>query len=137
MSGMHRYLVSLGTNMEPREERLRQALAWMEETAESCFFSTPYATAPLHASADNERNHYLNAVAVADTMLAPDEFNRLIKEYEASTGREHGPEAEGRVTIDIDIVADGDRIIRPKDFERYYFRQGYEELVSLGLTNFC
>lgn len=124
------YILSIGTNEEPREERLQSALTWLSEMSDECYCSTPYVTAPIGADAGNERKHYLNAVAVIHSDLGETELDARFKEYEISAGRTPKKRADRIVPIDIDIVIADDKIVRPKDFSRYYFRQGYEELRS-------
>lgn len=127
----HRYILSLGTNMEPREERLRQAMCMLSEIDGNCVLSTPYATASIGKDAGNERKHYRNAVAVVETEMDSVALGEMLKEYERRCGRTAAMKAEGIVPIDIDIVMADDAIVRQKDFNRYYFRQGYEELQSI------
>lgn len=129
-----RYILSIGTNTEPREERLRDALQWLVSLGES-YCSTPYATAPIGRDAGNERKHYQNAVVILDYSGSESELDPLLKAYEAGAGRTPEARLRGEVPIDIDIVIAGDKIVRPKDFSRYFFRQGYEELISLGLIH--
>ncbi len=130
-----RYILSIGTNQAPREERLRDAVAWLSGAAEMCYVSTPYVTAPIGRDAGIESKHYLNAVAVVEMEEGYDagRLNEMLKAYEAGAGRNEEARKENRVPIDIDIVVTGDKVVREKDFGRYFFRQGYEELVSLGV----
>lgn len=130
-----KFILSIGTNQNPREENLRRAVSWLSQIGESCYVSTPYRTAPIGKDEGDECKHYLNAVAVMDmdegyTLTTLD---RMLKAYEAGAGRTAEARAEGRVPVDIDIVICDGSIVRPKDFDRYYFRQGYEELLSAGV----
>ncbi|MDE5774388.1 MAG: 2-amino-4-hydroxy-6-hydroxymethyldihydropteridine diphosphokinase [Muribaculaceae bacterium] len=129
------YILSLGSNQPPREERLRQAIAWLSELSDNCFCSTPYSTAPIGRDEGNECKHYLNAVVVVELgdRYDVERLQQLFKAYEAGAGRTDQARAEGKVPIDIDVVIAGKETVRPKDFDRYYFRQGYEELLSNGL----
>lgn len=129
-----KYILSLGTNVEPREERLQNALNWLSEIGESSYCSTPYATAPIGRDAGNERRHYRNAVVILEYDGDVATLDSLLKAYEAGAGRTPEAREQGLVPIDIDIVIADGEVIRDKDFSRYYFRQGYEELVSLGLV---
>ncbi|MDE6295020.1 MAG: 2-amino-4-hydroxy-6-hydroxymethyldihydropteridine diphosphokinase [Muribaculaceae bacterium] len=131
-----RYILSIGTNQNPREEHLRRAVSWLSLISETCFVSTPYTTAPIGKDEGNECKHYLNAVAVIemDDDYTLTTVDRILKAYEAGAGRTAEARAEGRVPIDIDVVIYGDEVVRPKDFDRYFFKQGYEELVSTGVV---
>lgn len=129
-----RYILSLGTNVEPREDRLKRAVDWLSSLFDLCFCSTPYETAPIGSHAGNERLHYLNAVAVIESDISRDILDTMLKNYEVAAGRTNEARQSGLVAIDIDIVIAGSEIVRQKDYGRYYFRQGYEELLSMGLS---
>lgn len=132
-----RFILSIGTNQPPREERLRNAVAWLSGVSEMCYVSTPYITAPIGRDAGIESKHYLNAVAVVEMEDYYDSgrLDEMLKAYEAGAGRTDEARRENRVPIDIDIVVCADRVMRAKDFSRYFFRQGYEELISLGVID--
>ena len=54
----------------------------------------------------------------------------MLKACEVMEGRTSDARAAGRVPLDIDVVIADGRVLRPDDFKRYFFRQGYEELMS-------
>lgn len=129
---MTRYFLSIGTNLAPREERMRCALDRLSELEGTFFCSTPYATSPIGKDSGDERKHYLNVVGVLDSDIRHEELNALLKRIETDCGRNDASRLRDEVPIDIDIVIAGGEICRPKDFACYFFRQGYEELLSLG-----
>ena len=124
----HRYYLSVGCNLEPREFRIEEAVGFLSSLPGSMICSTPYATAPIGHDAGNERRHYPNAVAFLETELSAFDLDTCLKNYEKECGRTQAARLHHDVPIDIDIVIADDNVVRPKDFERYYFRQGYEEL---------
>ncbi|MBD5176374.1 MAG: 2-amino-4-hydroxy-6-hydroxymethyldihydropteridine diphosphokinase [Muribaculaceae bacterium] len=122
-----RYVIGLGSNCEPRETHLINALNSLATLADSIYSSTHYESPALGASG---KPHYLNAVAEIESSLPIYLLNARLKEIETAEGRDEEARAEGRVPLDADIVIAGDEIIRPKDFKQFFFRRGYEELRS-------
>ncbi|MDE7145874.1 MAG: hypothetical protein K2O30_06970 [Duncaniella sp.] len=55
-----------------------------------------------------------------------------MKSWESDHGPTQGATFEGIIPIDLDLVIWDSRIMRPKDFERHYFNQGYRELLAKG-----
>ncbi|MDE6273304.1 MAG: 2-amino-4-hydroxy-6-hydroxymethyldihydropteridine diphosphokinase [Muribaculaceae bacterium] len=121
-----RYVIGLGSNCEPRELHLINALNRLAALADSIYSSTHYESPALGGG----KSHYLNAVAEIESSLTPDQLNAWLKRMELDEGRDDDARAEGRVPIDADIVIADDRILRPKDYSQYFFRRGFEELRS-------
>ncbi len=119
-----RYLIGLGSNCEPRETHLINSLNYLAEISDSIYSSTHYESPALGGG----KAHYLNAVAEIECQLSIEELNMRLKEMEIAEGRDSTARAEGRVPIDADIVMQENMVIRPKDFNQYFFRRGYEEL---------
>ncbi len=104
-------VLALGSNLGDRESILRDALddlrarPGIELGRVSALVETPALT--LHG-VDETAPAYLNAVALARTTLSPDDLLDALHDVERGHGRERG-ERWGDRTLDIDIVAYGDR----------------------------
>lgn len=126
------YFLGLGSNDGDRELHLQNALNFLSEISENLYFSTHYASPALKSKKDTDplKPHYLNSVAMLEFAGKEDELNALLKKCEIQEGRDEQARREGRVPLDMDIVIAGDRIVRPKDYKMFFFRRGYEELLS-------
>ena len=118
------YYLGLGSNDGDRELHLQNGLNYLAEICDNVYTSTHYASPALHQG----DVHYLNSVAVVEFAGDKSELDILLKKCERLEGRDEAARAEGRVPLDMDIVIANGEIIRPKDFARYFFRRGYEEL---------
>ena len=67
-------------------------------------------TDPIGAPAAYRSQKYLNQVLVAETTLSADALSSLIHRIEADAGRKRGPIRNMPRTLDIDLIAFGDRI---------------------------
>ncbi len=117
-------VLSLGSNCGDRHRNVEQGLEWASRHLNNFRTSSLYSSAPLGGSGQN----YVNAVAIGDTGLTVKELNLSAKEKESEAGRDDKARAEGRVPLDIDIVAADGEILRPRDFACDFFRRGWEEL---------
>lgn len=70
---------------------------------------------------------YLNSVAELRDNSSPETLTLRLKELEKKAGRRPKEETK-EVALDLDLVVCDDRILRPKDFGKDYFRIGYLEL---------
>lgn len=121
-----RYVIGLGSNDGDREHHLQNALNFLSDRFTSIYSSTQYESPALGGG----KEHYLNAVAEIDCDLDVEELNAMLKIIEIDEGRDDSARAEGRVPLDADIVIAENEILRPKDFSQFFFRRGYEELLS-------
>lgn len=71
---------------------------------------------------------YSNAVTIAYTHMSQPEIIKALKSYECHNGRTKSSKASGRVTIDIDLIAYDDSILRPKELNRNYFTIGWNQI---------
>lgn len=105
---MPRACISLGANLGDRDRNLRAALARLAAHPQLRLVaqSSLHETVPLGPP----QPRYLNAAAVVETNLSPDELLRLLQDTEAKMGRRPtvrwGPRA-----IDLDLLLYDDRII--------------------------
>ncbi len=106
-------VIALGSNLGDREAIFAAALREIAETpgieleAISSFHETP-ALRPW--GIDPSAPAYLNAVALVSTTLGPDELLDRLNEVERAHGRVRD-ERWGDRTLDLDIVAMGDRTV--------------------------
>ena len=127
---MARYILGLGSNDGDRETHLRHALNFLAEICDSAWCSTDYESPALSGGKISHKPHYLNSVAVVDFEGTTETLKAMLKACEVMEGRTSKAREEGRVPLDIDIVIAEGRILRPKDFHQFFFRRGYEELLS-------
>ena len=103
--GGKRVIVSLGSNLEPREEFLSRAIEALGRLPKTRFVraSSVIETEPVDVPDEFAAMKFLNQVAVFETSLDPLEFSRQMHEIETALGRvrtvRNGPR-----TIDIDLI---------------------------------
>ena len=95
----HRAYLSLGSNIDP-EMNLALAFSALRGRFENVRFSPVYRT----ASVGFDGADFLNAAAVLDTRLSPQELDAWLHAFEDANGRDRsGPRFSDR-NIDIDLV---------------------------------
>ncbi len=98
-------LLSLGSNLEPRIERIRDAIdAIGREVLEDVVVSSMYETEPVGYT---DQPAFINAAAVGKTTLSAEEVHRRVKDLEQRLGRQHRQRWRER-EIDIDVILCGD-----------------------------
>ena len=100
---MTRAAIGLGSNLGDRARHIANAAAALAETGSLVRVSSLYETAPIGGP---DQGPYLNAVAVVDTELAPDELLARCLDIESAQGRERR-ERWGPRTLDLDILLYG------------------------------
>ena len=101
----NRVLVSLGSNIEPREDYLNRAIAALSSLPETRFVkaSSVIETEPVDVPSEFAALKFLNQVAIFETNLDPFDFSARMHAVEDSLGRvrtvRNGPR-----TIDIDLI---------------------------------
>jgi pantoate--beta-alanine ligase len=106
-----RVLLGLGSNLEPREGRIRAALDLLQEQG---------AVRVLRTSALREtdpvggppQGKYLNGAALVETDLPPRDLLALLKSVEARIGRREGEVRWGPREVDLDILLYGDLVVQ-------------------------
>ena len=104
-SAVRRAVVSLGSNVEPRADYLRQALAALAAFPSTRLVRTSSVieTEPVGVPDEFADLKFLNQVAVFESALDPFDFSRRMHAVEDALGRvrtvRNGPR-----TIDIDLV---------------------------------
>ena len=105
MSGLHRAIVSLGSNLEPRADYLRRALEALAALPETRLVksSSVIETEPVGVPDEFAGLRFLNQAAVFETGLGVYDFARRMHGIEDALGRvrtvRNGPR-----TIDIDLI---------------------------------
>ena len=107
-----RAIVSLGSNIEPRAEYLKRAIAALSSLPETRFVraSSVIETEPVDVPPEFAALKFLNQVAVFETTLDPFEFSRRMHAIEDDLGRIR-PVRNGPRTIDIDLIDFGGQVI--------------------------
>jgi 2-amino-4-hydroxy-6-hydroxymethyldihydropteridine diphosphokinase len=99
---------SLGSNIEPRQTFLNQAVKMLRQTVQVTGVSSIYETEPWGYT---DQEPFLNLVLSANTNLTANQLLDQIKHIECDLGRQpsfrYGPRQ-----IDIDILIFGNEIIR-------------------------
>ena len=99
--------IGLGSNLGDRREHLRYALDRLEQ--EQCGVkkvSSLYETEALACPGGK----FLNAVALIETVLAPDALLSLMLKVEEERGRTRSQQTEAR-TLDLDLLLYGQEVI--------------------------
>jgi 2-amino-4-hydroxy-6-hydroxymethyldihydropteridine diphosphokinase len=123
---MHRFTISLGSNIPEGELKLAKAIEWLA-TVFTLIESTPtYSTPDVK---DASAPCYTNAIAIISTELSPIQLNTMLKNYETDNGRIRQSETKA-VAIDLDLVVCDETILRPRDYSAPYFRQGLPLLAT-------
>jgi len=134
---MARAIVSLGSNIEPREAYLKRAIAALSELPETrlSLLSSVIETEPVGVPDEFAHQKFLNQVAVFDTGLEVRQFSKAMHTIEDLLGRvrtvRNGPR-----TIDIDLIDfDGIRmndpdltLPHPRAHERAFVMEPLQEL---------
>ena len=98
-------IVALGSNLEPRADYLRRALAELSELPRTRLAkaSSVIETDPVDVPSEFAALKFLNQVAVFETELEPLEFSRRMHKIEDDLGRTRTVR-NGPRTIDIDLI---------------------------------
>jgi len=101
--------IGLGSNLGDREATLRAAIESLRTLAGTRLQATSglYETSPVGGPPQPD---YVNAVALIDTDLSPEELLKELHRIELESGRERG-ERWGPRTLDLDILLYDDMIL--------------------------
>lgn len=116
--------LSLGSNIEPREEFLKRAIFYLREKIKIKKISSLYETEPWGYK---DQNNFLNIVIQGESEENPDNLIKFIKDVEKKVGRgesfKWGPRE-----IDIDIILYGDKIIEKENLivpHKFFEERGF------------
>ncbi|MDP4236186.1 MAG: 2-amino-4-hydroxy-6-hydroxymethyldihydropteridine diphosphokinase [Bacteroidota bacterium] len=112
---MHKAYIGIGTNIEPRMERMEQALIALGQFGMLARKSSLYETAPVGFT---EQPDFVNAVVLLETELELPEVHEALKLLEKQLGRTDRPRwHEREIDFDIlffdDIIVDSPKLIVP------------------------
>ena len=129
-----RAIVSLGSNLEPRAEYLRRAIAALSDLPETTFVkaSSVIETEPVDVPSEFVALKFLNQVAIFETKLDPFDFSRRMHAIEDDLGRvrtvRNGPR-----TIDIDLIDFGGQVINTPELTLPHPRAPLRDFVQTPL----
>lgn len=127
---MNEVVLSIGSNMSPRKERVAAALSRMCGVLDDAAVSDIYETPEIYGTG----RPYMNAVIAGKTNLTADELKSLTKHIELVSGRDAAARKRGDVPVDIDIVIWNGEVARPNDYRQTFFKIGAE---MLGILQRC
>jgi 2-amino-4-hydroxy-6-hydroxymethyldihydropteridine diphosphokinase len=104
---MIKVYIGIGTNIEPRFDRMEHALLELDALTPVVAKSSIYETAPV---GHLDQPHFLNAVVLLKTDLRPEELLVELREMEDELGRRHRERWHER-EIDFDILLYGNEIV--------------------------
>jgi len=125
-------VIALGSNLGNRELNIDSAIAELAKIVEITHLSTNHETDPVGGP---EQPKYLNAIAIAETELKPEELLIAMLEIENKLGRKReihwGPR-----TLDLDLIVFGDEVIdseilvlpHPRAHERRFVLEPWIEI---------
>ena len=129
-----RAIVSLGSNLEPRADYLKRAIAALSAFPETSLakISSVVETDPVDVPKEYEGLRFLNQVAIFETTLDPHEFSRRMHAIEDDLGRvrtvRNGPR-----TIDIDLIDFGGMVIDTPELVLPHPRAHFRDFVQTPL----
>ena len=127
-------IVSLGSNIEPRADYLKRALASLSAFPETRFVkaSSVIETEPVDVPPEFAALKFLNQVAVFETALDPFGFSRRMHAIEDGLGRgrtvRNGPR-----TIDIDLIDFGGQVVNTPELVLPHPRAHLRDFVQTPL----
>lgn len=123
---MNRYLLSLGSNCPAAPLKMVAAERWLRAMFTVVRTSGVYATRALNGVSPD----YLNMLAEVDSDLSVEQMVETAKMEERAEGRTPESKLRGVVELDIDVIQVGNTILRPEEFARAYFAEGFRRLNS-------
>ena len=130
-----RAIVSLGSNIEPRANYLKRAIAALSALPETAFVkaSSVIETEPVDVPSEFAVLKFLNQAAVFETTLDPFDFSRRMHAIEDDLGRvrtvRNGPR-----TIDIDLIDFGGEVINTPELTLPHPRAHLRDFVLKPLA---
>ena len=130
-----RAIVSLGSNVEPRADYLKRAIAALSSLPETQFVkaSSVIETEPVDVPPEFAALKFLNQVAVFETTLDPFDFSRRMHAIEDGLGRvrtvRNGPR-----TIDIDLIDFGGEVVNTPELTLPHPRAHLRDFVLKPLA---
>lgn len=123
---LHTCLLCLGSNIEA-SIRLAAARSSLLSHFPDILFSEEMVT---EAIGSGFLSPFHNQVASFETSLSAEKVRVILKDIELEQGRLPEDKAYGIVKLDIDLLMVDDCVLKPKDMEREFVKEG---MKSLGL----
>ena len=120
----HSCLLCIGSNMA-RHIHMEDARKSLTEHFPDIRFGKEMET---EAIGGNFLSPFSNQVATFATSLSAEEVRCILKGIERNNGRTTEDKAQGIVKLDIDLLMYDDQVLKPKDMEREFVKQGMEAL---------
>ena len=125
-------VIALGSNLGNRELNIDSAISELVKIVEITHLSTNHETDPVGGP---EQPKYLNAIAIAETELEPEELLIAMLEIENKLGRKREVHWGPR-TLDLDLIVFGDEVIdseilvlpHPRAHERRFVLEPWLEI---------
>lgn len=125
-------VIALGSNLGDRELNIDSAVAEIAKIIEVTHLSTNHETDPVGGP---DQPKYLNAVLIAESLLAPDELLKALLAIESRLGRVRDIHWGPR-TIDLDLIIVNDEKIdspdlvlpHPRAHERRFVLEPWAEI---------
>jgi 2-amino-4-hydroxy-6-hydroxymethyldihydropteridine diphosphokinase len=125
-------VIALGSNLGNRELNIDSAIAELAKIIEITHLSTNHETDPVGGP---EQPKYLNAIAIAEAELEPEELLTAMLDIENKLGRKREVHWGPR-TLDLDLITFGDEVIdseflvlpHPRAHERRFVLEPWLEI---------
>jgi len=121
-------VIGLASNTEDRNDRIEFATEVLRKIFSDVKVSHVYES----PAKNGDGSIYCNAVLSGMTVLSEEAVVSKLKSIERDAGRSPDSKLNGNVPLDLDLVIWNGRIIRPLDFDQYYFNVGYRSLLAEG-----
>jgi 2-amino-4-hydroxy-6-hydroxymethyldihydropteridine diphosphokinase len=108
---MHQVFVSIGSNIDPKEN-IKIAKGFLNKIFD-CSFSSLYKT----IAEGFEGNDFINCVVGFETNLTLFELQRDLRQIELKMGRTESQKGMSNRVIDLDIILYGDQVIKEDNFD--------------------
>lgn len=113
---MNTLLISIGSN-ENSETNMELCRTLLDEIFEPIIYSETSITEPF---GDHYQNHFLNQLALVQTIRNKDDVESELKLLEKQLGRTSEDKSKGLIKIDIDLIKWNDIILKEEDWKRSY-----------------
>jgi 2-amino-4-hydroxy-6-hydroxymethyldihydropteridine diphosphokinase len=125
-------VIALGSNLGNRELNIDSAIAELAKIIEITHLSTNHETDPVGGP---EQPKYLNAIAIAETELEPEELLTAMLDIENKLGRKREIHWGPRI-LDLDLITFGDEVMdseflvlpHPRAHERRFVLEPWLEI---------
>lgn len=120
-------IISIGSNLAEEEAKQNVVTAqnFLRSKFDSIIFSSIYQTP---GEGKGHGQIYSNCIARAYTSISKEDIIKSFKDLESSLGRTAETKRRGIVSMDLDLLSYGEEILKPRDFEMNYSKQGLSEL---------